>query len=236
MANLNLLVAFIAGFVTFFASCLAPLTPAFIAFLAGTTPKSFHSKSRLFFPTVFFVIGFILIFFIFGLTAGTIGNKFNNYRHIGNLIGGIFLVIFGVYVSGVIKIPIFSQEFRLPRFFHTNNLFLNAFFFGITFGFAWTPCVGPVLGSILLLATNSPSQAIPLLLAFGTGLSVPYLLLALGFTSISRLYMKSGKVGRVFQIISAVILVLMGISLITGKVSLITILVSRLLDLPTLTI
>ncbi|OGC45929.1 hypothetical protein A3F07_03930 [candidate division WWE3 bacterium RIFCSPHIGHO2_12_FULL_38_15] len=226
-SQVTLLVAFAGGILTFFTSCLLPLVPTYIAYLAGTSlselagsEKCSKYKVTIFYNSLAFVFGFLLIFLIFGLTASTLGHVFNSYRLIIQKIGGIAILLLGLFVLGVIKPFGLLKERRLN--FPTNLTkfkLVNSFWFGLTFGFAWTPCIGPVLASILFWASQSETilKGTLLLFVFGLGMGMPFIAFGLLSEKLLPLIRRFKYLTRVSQILSGTILILMGIALITGK-------------------
>lgn len=191
-SQINLFVAFIGGVITFFASCLLPLVPTYLAYLAGLGAKddieqpSSVFKRKIFVNGVFFTLGFILVFVLLGATVNTFGRQLNAYKGIIQQIGGIFFIFVGLFMLEIIKPLILLKELKLPlpknptRWQKVNSLLV-----GITFGFAWTPCIGPVLAVILFWASQAATlaQGVSLLFVYGLGLATPFLIIALGFES-----------------------------------------------------
>ncbi|RJR26272.1 cytochrome c biogenesis protein CcdA [candidate division WWE3 bacterium] len=240
-SQVTLLVAFAGGILTFFASCLLPLVPTYIAYLAGTslselTDKDNAKKYRatIFYDSLAFVIGFLLIFVIFGLTASTLGHVFNSYRVIIQKIGGTALLVFGLLVLGFIKPLELLKERKLNLPFNLTKFKLaNAFLFGITFGFAWTPCIGPILAAILFWASQSETilKGTFLLFAFGLGMGLPFILLGLLSEKLLPVIKKIRYLTKISQLLSGVLLILMGLALITGKAEFISMQLINLLNL-----
>lgn len=245
-SQVTYLVAFAGGILTFFASCLLPLVPAYVAYLAGTSlsdlsnkEKAAKYKTTIFYDSLAFVAGFLVIFIIFGLTASTLGYVFNPYRLIIQRIGGIAILILGLLILGTIK-PFFllkERKLSLPINL-TRFKIINSFLFGITFGFVWSPCIGPILATILFWASQSETifKGTTMLFIFGLGMAVPFILLGLFSEKLLPLIRKSSYLTRVSQILSGIILVLMGIALITGKAELISMQLINLFNLGGLSI
>src|SRR3989344_4447460 len=150
--------AFIACILTFLATCTFPLVPAYLGFISGVPAggDAANARKKVFLNGLFYVAGFSLVFIIFGTALGFLGQTLFLYRIWFSRIAGIFIVLFGLFMLGVFKIPILSREWqpRLP-FGLERGKPLSALLLGSAFAFGWTPCVGPVLGSILLLASTS---------------------------------------------------------------------------------
>src|SRR3989344_3651711 len=166
MPNLNFLIAFSGGLVSFFAPCVVPLLPAYIAYVTGVSLEDLKTKGygpyikRLLLSSLFYILGFSLVFTLLGTAAAGIGMTIRNYNTIIQKVGGLMILILGLEFAGVINIPFLARELRLKLPSWTNRLgYFRAFFVGLVFALAWTPCVGAVLGSILTLAAVTETAA-----------------------------------------------------------------------------
>lgn len=187
--------AFIAGLLTFLAPCTFPLVPGYLSFISGVKPDAQNPSDaatlrwKVFKNGVFYVIGFSAVFILLGALFGLGGAALSKYRYPLSQIGGIFVLFFGLYLTGVFQR--FGWHFldTEKRFSMVRSIVpgkpLSSFLFGATFAFGWTPCIGPVLASVLALAaaTATVSQGIFLLSVFSLGLAVPFLLIALSYGS-----------------------------------------------------
>ena len=175
--------AFVAGLLMFLAPCTLPLVPAFIAFISGTTEKKLKVNSivriHIIKNAFAFVIGFSLVFIVFGMLAGFFGTVVGPLRIVLTQVGGVFIIFFGLMMLHIIKITPLMNDYKLtlPKWVHPGTPH-SAFLIGATFAFGWTPCVGPVLASVLLLATTTATATSGafLLFIFSLGLSIPLLL------------------------------------------------------------
>lgn len=222
--------AFIAGVLTFLAPCTFPLVPGYLGFISGVSlddlkdpEKSKKLRWKIFLNGVFFIAGFSAVFISLGTLAGFIGGiTLGWYRLWLGRIGGVFVVIFGLFMLNIIKIPALNKEkqFKLPAFLKRGHP-LNSFIFGSAFGFGWTPCVGPILGSVLLLASTSATafQGAILLSVFSAGLATPFLMIAIGIGSASKYIAKISRYLSWVSIIGGIFLIFLGILLIIGKIS-----------------
>ncbi|MFC1732257.1 cytochrome c biogenesis CcdA family protein [candidate division KSB1 bacterium] len=219
--------AFVAGLITFLAPCTLPLVPAYLAFISGVSSKDIKDDTKkraikrgILLNGFFFVLGFSVIFILFGAVAGTIGQILSEYRLWLSRVGGLFVIIFGLSMLGVFDIPFLGidKHIRLPKFLSIGKP-SSSFFIGSIFAFGWTPCIGPILGSILLLAStsNTASQGALLLTVFSIGLAVPFLLVALGFSHATAYINKFSKYFRWFSYVGGVFLVILGTLLITDS-------------------
>lgn len=223
--------AFIAGILTFLAPCTLPLVPGYLGFISGASledikdpAKAKGARWKIFLNGLFFMLGFSSVFIIMGTLVGFIGATFlAPYRLWLGRIGGVFVIIFGLFMLNVLKIPFLTQERQLkaPAIFKQGKP-TNSFILGSAFAFGWTPCVGPILGSILLLASTSTSalQGALMLAIFSAGLAVPFLLIAIGIGSASRHIQNISKYLNVISIIGGVFLIGLGLLLVTGNVGL----------------
>jgi cytochrome c-type biogenesis protein len=227
MESALIIPAFIAGILTFLAPCTLPLVPGYLAFISGVSLKDLNhseevgrAKAKIFLNGLFFVFGFSLIFIALGALAGLIGQSLFSYRQILGRLGGILVIIFGLVMLGAVKLPILNQErqFRLPPIFRRGRP-LNAFVLGSAFGFGWTPCAGPILGSILALAATSTTvgQGVLLLAVFSLGLAAPFLLVALSVGSAARYLDRYAKYLDFVSVVGGIFLIFLGFLLLTNS-------------------
>jgi cytochrome c-type biogenesis protein len=224
--------AFIAGILTFLAPCTLPLVPAYLAFISGASAKELQDPERLpkirrkvFLNGLFYVIGFSLVFISLGVLFGVGGAALIAYQSVLEKIGGGFIVFFGLYLIGVFdRIPALqsalSTEHRF-RFSHSlkPGTAISSFIFGATFAFGWTPCVGPILGSILLLASSTATvgQGAFLLFIFSLGLAAPFLFIAAGVGHATQTIKVLSKVLPSISFIGGALLIFLGILLLTDQ-------------------
>lgn len=223
--------AFIAGILTFLAPCTLPLVPGYLGFISGSSledlkdpEKSKSARWKIFLNGFFFMLGFSAVFIVMGTLVGFVGARFLvPYRLWLGRIGGVFVIIFGLFMLNVLKIPFLMREkqFKAPTLFKQGRP-TNSFILGSAFAFGWTPCVGPILGSILLLASNSTSalQGALMLTIFSAGLAIPFLLIAIGIGSASRYIQNISKYLNAVSVIGGIFLIFLGILLLTGNIAL----------------
>ena len=199
-SQISLGIAFVAGLASFLSPCVLPLVPIYLAqlvgqsvFQAGDSQREpvFRAKpTRLttFLHAAIFVFGFTLSFVALGATASTLGSFLRVHLVILRQIGGILMILIGLHLTGLVTLPFLSQQKRFT-FTPARPGYPASFLIGIIFAIAWTPCIGPILTSILILAADAPTlqQGVWLLLAYSLGLGVPFLLLGLGLNQLSRL-------------------------------------------------
>ena len=216
----SLSIAFFAGFISFISPCVLPLIPGYVSFICGTTLNELDSKSKNFIlkKSIFFSLGFSLVFISLGATATFIGSFLLQNSKILSIGSGILIVFFGIYLLEIIKINFFNKSFGNFNIKYSNNL-LFPFIVGVGFGFGWTPCIGPILGSILAFASMEDSiyKGILLLGLYSLGLTVPFVLSSL----LIKRFLNFSKSAKKYLInikkISGIILIITGILIVTGK-------------------
>lgn len=225
-----ILPAFIAGLLTFLAPCTLPIVPAYLGFISGASfdelrdPVRARSlRWRIFGNGLAFVVGWSVVFILLGTLVGSIGAALVPWRLWLGRIGGIFVIIFGLFMLNVLKIPFLAREVHVsvPPLFRRGTP-ANSLVLGSAFGIGWTPCVGPILGSILLLASTSATalQGATLLGVFSLGLAIPFLAIAAGVGSATRFLERATPFLNVVSIIGGLFLIGLGILLLTDNFSL----------------
>ena len=173
--------AFVGGVLSFLSPCVLPLVPSYLGFLTGMTAEEMQAdRRRVFVHALWFVAGFSVIFVVLGATASALGSLLQQYQTWIARIGGVILILFGLYLLGVIR-PAFLMRERRLQLADKPIGDLGSAFVGVAFGAAWTPCIGPILGAILTLAAAQASvaQGTFLLFVYALGLAIPFLLTAL---------------------------------------------------------
>lgn len=219
--------AFIAGILTFLAPCTFPLLPGYLAYISGASAanaedpkKAKFVRRRILVSGALYVAGFSLVFIIFGAVAGIVGQTLALYRIWLTRIGGVLVIIFGLFMMGLLNLPFLSRKFQVGA---TNLLGghrpRNAFLLGAAFALGWTPCVGPILGSILFLASTSQTVLAGtfLLFIFSLGLALPFLAIALGMSSASKFIAKISRHLNIISLIGGAFLVGLGILLFLNR-------------------
>jgi cytochrome c-type biogenesis protein len=216
----SLSISFFAGFISFISPCVLPLIPGYVSFICGTTLNELDNKSKKFIlkKSLFFCLGFSCVFISLGATVSFIGSFLLQNSKILSIGSGIIIIFFGIYLLEVIKINFLNKNFGNFNIKYSNNL-LFPFIVGVGFGFGWTPCIGPILGSIIAFASmeNTIYKGISLLSLYSLGLAVPFVLSSL---LIKRLliFSKSAKNYLInIKKISGIILIITGILIVTGK-------------------
>lgn len=212
--------AIFAGLLSFISPCVLPLIPGYLSFISGvsveelSTGASSSQQRKLFVNTLFFVAGFSLVFVVLGASATSLGSLLQRYMPIFNKVAGVVVFIFGLHVVGLFKIKLLNYEKR----FHAQEKktgVLGSMVIGIAFAFGWTPCIGPILGTILTLAAQQDSinQGIILLLFYSAGLGVPFILTALLFNYLIGAFSFIKRHFRAVEIVSGGLLMLVGVAI-----------------------
>lgn len=229
MESVSLLAAFAAGIASFISPCVLPLIPMYISFISGLSLDELQDSNdkkkilkQVVFNSLFFIIGFSLIFIVLGASATFFGGFLLSKFSLLTRIAGVIIIIFGLHIAGVFKIGFLNYERR----FHLSGKpsgFLGSFLVGLAFAFGWTPCVGPVLAPILALSAQQEtvSQGILLLTMYSLGLGIPFLLTGISINAFLSFTRRIQKYYRVIEIIIGVGLIIMGILFVTGSFSII---------------
>ncbi|ASB89119.1 cytochrome c biogenesis protein CcdA [Bacillus sonorensis] len=182
MADINYVLAFGAGFLSFISPCCLPLYPAFLSYITGVSMREIHTdrlmlQKRSLLHTVFFLIGFSVIFVALGYGTSLIGSFFKEYHNLIRQLGAILIVFFGFVTLGVFKPAFLMKERRLQLKNRPGGL-LGSVGIGMAFAAGWTPCTGPILAAVIALAGTNPVSAVPYMLLYALGFSLPFLLLS----------------------------------------------------------
>ena len=212
-------ISFFAGLISFLSPCVLPLIPGYVSFICGTTLNELNSKSKNFIlkKSLFFSLGFSLVFISLGATATFIGSFLLKNTKLLSIGSGLIIIFFGIYLLNLIKINFLDKSVGNFNVRYSDNL-LFPFIVGIGFGFGWTPCIGPILGSILAFASmeNSIYKGILLLCFYSLGLAVPFILSSLLIKKFLIFSKKTKKYLNNIKKISGIILIITGILIVTG--------------------
>lgn len=225
MDSISLPLAFAAGVLSFISPCVLPLVPSYVSYITGVSFDELTERVNLkglrvvvFMNSLFFVLGFSAIFIALGASSSYFGKYLNQYQDWLRIIGGIFIIIMGLFIADVLSIKFMMRERRL----HMKEKppgYLGSFFVGTSFGAGWTPCIGPVLGSILMVASakGSTVYGAQLLGVFSAGLAVPFLISAMAFNVFLGYSKRILKHMKLIKGISGALLILFGIILLTNN-------------------
>ena len=234
LGNFPIFASFFAGILTFISPCILPLIPVYITLVTGLSIEELDNRKNLlsvFLSSICFVLGFTTVFVFLGLSVTIIGQFFLNNLNILRTVGGIIVIIFGLHLLGIFKIKLLYKQFSwMDKIKRTSNYF-TIYLIGCAFAFSWTPCVDPILASILIMAATqgTVAQGTFLLLIYSLGLAVPFILTALFVTKFLTLFNSLKKYYKVIEIVSGTLLILMGILIISGGFNKITMNVMKVL-------
>ena len=231
ISQISLFAAFTAGLLSFISPCVLPLVPSYLSYITGLSVENLANveervrfQSVIILNSLLFIAGFSAVFIAFGASASLIGQVLYEYQDVLRKVGGILIIIFGLYLLGILKLKFFMTERRLMEFKVRPVGYLGSFLIGTAFAAGWTPCVGPVLGTILAYAstTDSMSSGVMLLSFYSLGLGLPCFLTALGMDSFLS-YFKSWRtyLGGV-SFVSGGLLVLVGVMIYADSVTVVT--------------
>ena len=218
-SSVTLGIAFVAGLVSFLSPCVLPLIPGFLSYLAGSSLNDARAKRwSIFLSSVFFVLGFSTVFALIGVLLNTALSAWAvELQTWVARIGGVFIILFGLFLTGLLTPAFLEREYKFKPTIHVASRHLSAFLFGAAFAAGWTPCVGPVLGSILVLATVSPGSSFALLLTYSFGLGLPFLLVGLFASQATGLIKKYRGILRWVNVLFGILLIAIGILVFTNK-------------------
>jgi len=226
LSNLALPAIFLAGVISFFSPCVLPLVPAYISYITGESiadarnGPSMYARLPAVALSLFFVLGFSVVFVVLGASASVLGQSLLKYRYETNIIGGAIIIVFGLFMTGLIKVPPLHRDARFHVTLDGGGP-VSAFVLGLAFGFGWTPCIGPVLGAILAASAVAATlnQGIALLSVYALGLSLPFLAAALFAHKFLTRLKGMRRMGKTLHIVAGAMLIVTGIAMITGYLS-----------------
>jgi len=222
-SEISIVFALVAGLVSFLSPCILPIIPGFLAYLAGSSLAESSSRRKdIFLNSVFFVLGFAVIFAALGVLLNTLLDTIAYDVQLWLArIGGTIIIFFGLYLTGLLKIEFLEREYKFRPTKIFKSRYLTSFIFGSAFAAGWTPCVGAVLGAILGLAATQPGSAFTLLFSYSIGLGIPFLLVGLFASQASNFINRYAKWASRVNIIFGFILIILGILAFTQKLNLI---------------
>jgi cytochrome c-type biogenesis protein len=224
LPEVSLIAAFLAGVVSFVSPCVLPLVPSYITFITGVSfdeltagQQTARIRRLTIIHSLAFIVGFSIVFISLGATATATGQFLRDHQDTLRIAGGVLIILFGVYLTGVVPIHALSRErkFQLTR---KPLGILGSVLVGITFAAGWTPCIGPILGSILLYASTGKTvgTGIVLLSVYSLGLGLPFFLASLGMNSFLAASSRLRRSLRTIEVVSGIILIAFGIALVTN--------------------
>ena len=231
--SIGFLAAFVAGLLSFLSPCVLPLIPGYLSFMTGLTASELADEDRptakVMIPAALFVLGFSLVFVALGASASVLGQFLSDHRRLIEEIAGIAVVFFGVYMLGVIKVPWLYGEARLDMGKSRSFGRAAAVVMGMAFAAGWTPCVGPILGSILALAASTGSIGIGalLLLVYSLGLGLPFLLVAFLFGRLTPVLRWLNARSLIVSRVAGALLIGIGLLIFSGRLAVLALWLSR---------
>ena len=228
MVEPTIVVALLAGLSSFIAPCILPMIPAFLAYISGTTLAEIKNEQKsnikinkinIIMNTIFFVLGFSIVFSTLGVLINTaLLENVNQFTDSLNVVAGIIIIIFGIFLILSTKINSLNKEKK----FHIKNFkssYPMSFVFGLAFAIGWTPCVGPILGTILTLASTTPSISFSLLLAYSAGLGIPFILMGIFYSKSTKIISSMTKHLKYYNIVLGGFIILLGILIFTNQLA-----------------
>ncbi len=228
--DISLLIAFTAGFLSFVSPCVLPLVPSYVTYITGLTLEELTSETErkrvrgvIVVNSLLFIAGFSIVFVAFGASASLVGQMLITYQDFVRKLGGVLIVVFGLYVMGVLKLTFLMTEKR----FQLQNRpagYIGSVLVGVAFAAGWTPCVGPILGTILVYASTSDSMltGVKLLSSYSLGIGLPLFVTALAVDSFLNYFKKVRAYMYGISVASGVFLVLVGVLIFTNSLALLT--------------
>ena len=227
MPDVSLFAAFGAGFLSFISPCVLPLIPGYISYISGMSLEDMRkadagARRRLIIATLFFILGFSIIFMALGASASAIGKLLLDHLRIVQKVAGVIIILLGLHLMGAFRIGFLNRDARVQTSRKPVTP-AGAIVVGMAFGFGWTPCIGPILGGILAIAgsKSSVSEGVLLLAVYSAGLGVPFLLTSL---AVDKFFAASARVRRYYraiEITSGLLLIGLGVLMFTGRFTLI---------------
>lgn len=226
MNDITVLLAFSAGLLSFLSPCVLPLVPAYISYLTGSSIeelKDGKAKFSTLYKSFGFVLGFSIIFILMGVSITSLGKLLTTHKDLFRKVGGTLIVVFGLHTLGVFKIKLLYREKRFLYFDKIKGPF-SSVIMGMAFAAGWTPCIGPILSSILIYATsmNSVGKGVLLLIMYSLGLAVPFILTAMAIGSFTKQFKKISKFLPIISAISGLLMIILGVMIFTNKLAILS--------------
>jgi len=215
-------IAFLAGVFSFLSPCVLPIVPGFVSYIVGKSFSDIQNSSKqdnlkLLPLIILFIIGFSIVFIIMGASIDFLSDFFYDLKKEMNIFSGILIIFLGLFFLGILKIPFLELERKL-NFDKLQNLSFFPLLIGMAFAFGWSPCIGPILGSVLAIAINDSVNGTLLLTIYSIGLGIPFLIVGLMMGKLIILSKNMAKFSRHFQILTGLILLITGILILNGTI------------------
>lgn len=235
LENVSILTAFVFGLISFISPCVLPIVPGYLSFISGLSFEEMQGaesiagvRKRVLTTSFFFVAGFSLVFIGLGASASAVGQFLHERLNLISKIAGAIIIVFGIHMTGIYKIPFLNYEKRLHS--QTKPIgWLGAFVVGLAFAFGWTPCIGPILAGILTIAAQQETvgKGVVLLACYSAGLGIPFLLTALSLTAFFRVFDRFKRHLHKVEVVGGVMLMLVGALITTNYLTIISGYLSR---------
>ncbi len=225
MAEISYFYVVLAGLLSFLSPCVLPIVPGYLCFLAGTSLDKISSgenaskERNVFYFALSFVFGFSTVFILLGASATLLSGLIYEYLDILRVVGGIIIIVFGIHFMQIIQLPFLNRDTRYQIESYRPGI-VGSYVIGLSFAFGWTPCIGPILGSVLSIAASSETvtYGIVLLMLYSAGLGIPFLLAAYAINGFMRFLSKIRNYIRAIEIFTGVLLVIFGILILTNRI------------------
>lgn len=222
------LAAFLAGIVSFLSPCVLPLVPGYVSLISGTSAAAAESNQqrllgKVMLNSLMFILGFSIVFISAGAGATALGQLLLQYRRELSWVAGIVIIIFGLHLTGLLKIKYLYADKRMHSVQGSSSMF-GSFAVGFAFAFGWTPCIGPILTTVLYMAASEGTvmKGIILLAIYSAGLAIPFLLTSLGIDAFMAFYTKFRRHLHTVEVISGVLLIAIGILVLTRRLTMLS--------------
>ncbi|HET9697529.1 MAG TPA: cytochrome c biogenesis protein CcdA [Terriglobales bacterium] len=220
--------AFLAGIISFLSPCVLPLVPGYVSLISGTSAAALDNKEqrligRVMLNSLMFILGFSIVFIALGAAATSVGQFMAEYKREFQYLAGIVIIVFGLHLTGILKIKYLYADKRMHNVQGSSSAF-GSFAVGFAFAFGWTPCIGPILSTILFAAASEGTvmKGVLLLAIYSAGLAVPFLLTSLGIDRFLAFYTKFRRHLHTVEVVSGVLLIAIGLLVLTRKLTILS--------------
>lgn len=227
MTDVSIFYTFLAGLISFLSPCVLPLVPGYVSIVSGVSLEQLRSESRdetfirtVMLNSVMFIIGFSITFVLMGAAATTLGQILATKKNLFGELAGLVLIVFGIHLTGLYRINLLYRDKRFNQLQKPRGL-LGALVLGLAFAFGWSPCIGPILGAVLTIASTKETvgQGIFLLLIYSIGLGIPFFLTSLGLNKFLSFYSRFKQHFHTVELVSGVLVIAVGVLMVANKMT-----------------